>query len=328
MTLHSSKYIINILLVTILLGTRAVSAEALPPCQGSGLHMVVPAAPGGTTDLVGRLIANHLTRRSGLPVIIDNKAGGGGTIGAYIVAHAKPDGCMVLMGNIGSNAINYSLNKNINYGPQDFTPVTQVFAVPNVLEVNPALPVKNVSELIRLAKEKPGMLALANSGIGQSTHMTGELFRMATGINVITVPYKGNAPAVADLLAGHVQMMFDNVAVSQPHILAGELRALAVTSSKRVSALPDVPTMAEAGLEGFNVMAWFGLFYPARTPIEHVKWLQSEVASILKQDDVKKQIAEWSGEIGGDSPEEFQRYVNKEVALWQEVVTKSGITLP
>ena len=324
---YVAKRSVGALLVLLSAGSAMASA-LMPPCQNTGLRMVVPAAPGGTTDLIGRLIANHLTRRSGLPVVVDNKAGGGGTIGASNVAHAKADGCTVLMGNVGSNAINYSLNKKLNYGPQDFAPVTEVFAVPNVLVVNPAVPAKDVKELIRLAKDKPGALALANSGVGQSTHMTAELFRMETGIDVITVPYKGNAPAVSDLLGGQVQMMFDNVAVSQPHILAGKLRALAVTSSKRVAALPDVPTMAEAGMNGFNVVAWFGLFYPARTSSDHVTWLQTEVADILKQDDVKKQIAEWSGEMGGDTPEAFQRYVNKEVAQWQKVVEKAGITLP
>lgn len=324
---YVAKRSVGALLVLLSAGSAMASA-LMPPCQNTGLRMVVPAAPGGTTDLIGRLIANHLTRRSGLPVVVDNKAGGGGTIGASNVAHAKADGCTVLMGNVGSNAINYSLNKKLNYGPQDFAPVTEVFAVPNVLVVNPAVPAKDVKELIRLAKDKPGTLALANSGVGQSTHMTAELFRMETGIDVITVPYKGNAPAVSDLLGGQVQMMFDNVAVSQPHILAGKLRALAVTSSKRVAALPDVPTMAEAGMNGFNVVAWFGLFYPARTSSDHVTWLQTEVADILKQDEVKKQIAEWSGEMGGDTPEAFQRYVNKEVAQWQKVVEKAGITLP
>lgn len=324
---YVAKRSVGALLVLLSAGSAMASA-LMPPCQNTGLRMVVPAAPGGTTDLIGRLIANHLTRRSGLPVVVDNKAGGGGTIGASNVAHAKADGCTVLMGNVGSNAINYSLNKKLNYGPQDFAPVTEVFAVPNVLVVNPAVPAKDVKELIRLAKDKPGTLALANSGVGQSTHMTAELFRMETGIDVITVPYKGNAPAVSDLLGGQVQMMFDNVAVSQPHILAGKLRALAVTSSKRVAALPDVPTMAEAGMNGFNVVAWFGLFYPARTSSDHVTWLQTEVADILKQDDVKKQIAEWSGEMGGGTPEAFQRYVNKEVAQWQKVVEKAGITLP
>ena len=324
---YVAKRSVGALLVLLSAGSAMASA-LMPPCQSTGLRMVVPAAPGGTTDLIGRLIANHLTRRSGLPVVVDNKAGGGGTIGASNVAHAKADGCTVLMGNVGSNAINYSLNKKLNYGPQDFAPVTEVFAVPNVLVVNPAVPAKDVKELIRLAKDKPGTLALANSGVGQSTHMTAELFRMETGIDVITVPYKGNAPAVSDLLGGQVQMMFDNVAVSQPHILAGKLRALAVTSSKRVAALPDVPTMAEAGMNGFNVVAWFGLFYPARTSSDHVTWLQTEVADILKQDEVKKKIAEWSGEMGGDTPEAFQRYVNKEVAQWQKVVEKAGITLP
>ena len=317
------------LIAALLMTTMfSVHAQTAPPCTTTGLRMVVPAAPGGTTDLIGRLIANHLTRRSNMPIVVDNKAGGGGTIGASSVAHAKADGCTVLMGNVGSNAINYSLNKKLNYGPQNFAPVTEVFAVPNVLVVNPAVPARDVKGLIQLAKDKPGTLALANSGVGQSTHMTAELFRLETGIDVITVPYKGNAPAVADLLAGQVQMMFDIVAVSQPHILAGKLRALAVTSARRVPALPDVPTMAEAGMSGFNVVAWFGLFYPARTSAEQVNWMQSEVAEILKQDDVKKQISDWSGVVSGSSPEDFQRYVNKEVGQWQKVVDKAGITLP
>lgn len=306
----------------------AGGAVAAPVCQGSAMRMVVPAAPGGTTDLVGRLIANQINRRTGTPVVVENKAGGGGTIGASAVAHAKPDGCTMLMGNPGSNAINYALNKKLNYGTQDFSAVTQVFAVPNVLVLNPSVVAKDVKSLVRLAKEKPGTLALANSGVGQSTHMTGELFRLESGIDVITVPYKGNAPAVADLLAGQVHMMFDNVAVSLPHIQAGKLRALAVTSPKRVAALPDVPTMAEAGMAGFNVVAWFGLFYPTGTPSEHVKWLHTEVVDILKQDDVKKQIADWSGEPGGESPEAFQNYVIKEVTQWQKVVTAAGIKLP
>lgn len=301
---------------------------AMPACPGTSMRMVVPAAPGGTTDLVGRLVANHLARRAGTSVVVENKAGGGGTIGASGVAHARPDGCTVLMGNVGSNAINYALNKKLNYGPQDFAPVTQVFAVPNVLVVNPGVAAQDVKSLIRLAREKPGTLALANSGVGQSTHMTAELFRMETGIDVITVPYKGNAPAVADLLAGQVQMMFDNAAVSLPHIQAGKLRALAVTSAKRVEGLPGVPTMAEAGMEGFDVVAWFGLFYPARTPAAHVAWLQSEVAEILKQADVCRQIAEWSGEPGGEPAAAFQRYVDQEVRQWQKVVDTAGITLP
>ncbi|MDM9560861.1 Bug family tripartite tricarboxylate transporter substrate binding protein [Bordetella petrii] len=314
-------------LLGLLAGMGAAQASGMPACQGGGLRMVVPAAPGGTTDLVARLIADHLARRSGFPVVVENRAGGGGTIGAANVARAQADGCTVLMGNIGSNAINYALNKTLSYGPRDFAPVTQVFAVPNVLVVNPAVSATDVQSLIRLAKDRPGKLALANSGLGQSTHMTGELFRIRTGIDVITVPYKGNAPAVADLLAGQVHMMFDNVAVSQPHIQAGKLRALAVTSTRRVSALPDVPTMAEAGMEGFDVVAWFGLFYPAHTPPAHVRWLQSEIAGILQQDAVQQQIAEWGGEVGGELPDAFQRYVDKEVAQWQSVVDQAGITL-
>ncbi len=289
--------------------------------------MVVPAAPGGTTDLVGRLIAVNLAEKLGGSVIVENKSGGGGVIGAAQVATSSPDGCTMLMGNIGPNAINYSLNKSISYAPSDLQPVTSVFAVPNVLVVHPSVQAKDVQELIALARSQPGRLALANSGVGQSTHMTGEMFRLKTGVEVISVPYKGNAPAVADLLAGQVHMMFDNVAVSLPHIKDGRLKALAVTSSERAPGLPDVPTMAEAGLDGFDVVAWFGLFYPAKTDRRMVETLQQSVSEILQRDSVKNQILAWSGIPGGEPTADFEKYVAAEIQRWKEIVTAANLSV-
>ncbi|MBO9355949.1 tripartite tricarboxylate transporter substrate binding protein [Bordetella petrii] len=309
------------------MGAVLAAGTAAAQCPGGVQRMVVPAAAGGTTDLVARLIATRLAARQNAPVVVENKAGAGGTIGAAQVAAAKPDGCTMLMGNIGPNAINYSLHRSLAYAPADLIPVTDVFAVPNVLVVNPGVPADSVAQLVELARRQPGKLALANSGTGQSTHMTGEMFRLQTGIDVIQVPYKGNAPAVADLLAGQVQMMFDNVAVSLPHIKAGKLRALAVTSARRVEALPDVPTLAESGLAGFDVAAWFGLFCPAGTDAQRVAELQREVAAILQEPAVRRQIADWSGVPGGRTPAEFGRYVESEIGKWREVVRSAQLTV-
>jgi len=298
---------------------------AQPGCPGGTYRMIVPAAPGGTTDIVARLVATHLSERLAAPVVVENKAGAGGTIGAAQAAAAKPDGCTMLMGNVGPNAINYALYRQLSYRPEDLLPVIQVFAVPNVLVVHPSVPARTVRELVDLARSRPGELALASSGTGQSTHLSGEMFRAMTGIDVIHVPYKGNAPAVADLLAGQVKMMFDNVAVSLPFIKEGKLRALGVTSSQRVAELPEVPTLAESGLPGFDVVAWFGLFYPAGTDDAHVQALHRETAAILQRDDVRRQIARWSGVPGGEPPAEFQRYVQAEIAKWGKVVEDAGI---
>lgn len=303
------------------------SPGAAQACPGGAHRMIVPAAPGGTTDIVARVIAKHLSDRTGSPVVVENKAGAGGTIGAAQVALAKPDGCTMLMGNVGPNAINYSLNKHLSYTPADFEPVTDVFAVPNVLVVNPRVAAESVRQLVELAKQAPGTLALANSGTGQSTHMTAEMFRLKTGVDVIQVPYKGNAPAVADLVAGQVQMMFDNVAVSLPHIQAGKLRALAVTSRQRVASLPDVPTMAESGIAGFDVVAWFGLFYPAGTDAAAVAALHESVADILELPSLRRQVASWSGEPGGRTPAEFKRYVSEEIRKWEQVVESANLSI-
>lgn len=316
--------------VALLVGSAFIfqgAQASMPECPGGVYRMVVPAAAGGTTDLVGRLIATRLGERLGASVVVENRAGGGGTIGAAHVAAAKADGCTMLMGNIGPNAINYSLNKNLNYGPGDLQPVIRVFSVPNVLVVNPKVPARSVAELIELAKKQPGVLALANSGVGQSTHMTGEMFRLATDIDVISVPYKGNAPAVADLIGGQVHMMFDNAAVSLPHIQSGKLVALAVTSKQRVAALPDVPTMDESGLKGFDVAAWFGLFYPQGTDAKYVNGLNERVAQILRDEDVQKQIASWSGLPGGESVAEFSQFVEADVAKWARIVEAAKLSI-
>ncbi|WP_420995699.1 Bug family tripartite tricarboxylate transporter substrate binding protein [Cupriavidus sp. 30B13] len=291
------------------------------------VRLIVPAAAGGTTDIASRLVGKRLGEVLGQPVVVDNRAGGAGIIGAQALRQAAPDGYTLMMGNIGPNAINYGLYKQLPYRAEDFAPVTLVVSVPNVLVVNPKVPAKSVAELVALAKAEPGKLSFASSGTGQSVHLSGELFKKRTGIDIIHVPYKGAAPAVADLVAGQVTMMVDNLPSSMAQIQAGKLRALAVTSAARVPELPDVPTMKEAGLDDFQVTAWFGLVAPAGTPPALVSRLQKAVAAILAEPEVKARLAELGGMPGGDTPEHFAAFINAERVRWARVVKDTGIPL-
>src|SRR5438034_5972010 len=231
------------------------------------VRLVVPFPAGGTTDLLARAAAQKLSEAWGQQVIVDNRPGAAGNIGAELVAKAAPDGYTLLMGTVGTHAINASLYAKMPYDHvKDFAPVILVAGVPNVLVVNPSLPVHSVQELIAYAKANPGKLNFASSGSGTSIHLSGELFKVMTGVQMTHVPYKGSAPALQDLLGGQVQLMFDNLPPSLPQIKAGRLRALAVTSATRAPALPDVPTVAEAGLPGFEASSWFGVLAPAGTP--------------------------------------------------------------
>src|SRR5690349_12578544 len=231
------------------------------------IRLIVPFPPAGTTDILARAVAQKLSETWGQQVVVDNHPGAGGNIGSDIVAKASPDGYTLLMGTVGTHAINPSLYAKMPYDHvKDFAPVILVAGVPNVLVVNPALPVKSVQELIVYGKANPGKLNFASSGNGTSIHLSGELFKTMTGIQMTHVPYKGSSPALTDLIAGQVQLMFDNLPSSLQFIKAGKLRALAVTSLERSSALPDVPTLAESGLPGFEVSSWFGVLAPAGTP--------------------------------------------------------------
>ena len=289
------------------------------------IRLVVPFPPGGATDILARDVAQKLTESWGQAVVVDNRPGAGANIGTELVAKSAPDGYTLLMGTVGTHAINPSLYAKLPYDHvKDFAPVILVAGVPNVLVVNPALPVNSVAELIAYAKANPGKLNFASSGSGTSIHLSGELFKVMAGVEMVHVPYKGSAPAVQDLIGGQVQLMFDNLPPSLPQIKAGKLRALAVTSAARAPALPDVPTMAEAGLPGFEASSWFGILAPTGTPPAIVAKLNAEIAKWLATPEAKEKLAKQGANAAGGSPEDFAKHIAAETAKWAKVVKDSG----
>jgi tripartite-type tricarboxylate transporter receptor subunit TctC len=312
----------------ILLGALVALAAACAlaqPYPNKPIRMVVPYPPGGTTDILARDVGQVLTNVLGQSVVIDNRPGAAGNIGTDIVAKAAPDGYTLLMGTVNTHAINAGLYSKLPYDHiKDFTPVILVARVSNVLEVNPNVPVHTVADLIKLAKENPGKLNFASSGSGTSIHMSGELFKTMAGVDMVHVPYKGSAPAVADLVGGQVQLMFDNLPSSLQQIKGGKLRAIAVTSAQRSPALPDIPTIAESGLPGFEATSWFGVLAPAGTPPAIVNRLNAEIAKWLQSDSGKAQLLEQGALSAGGTPDEFAAYIRAETEKWAKVVKLSG----
>jgi len=301
----------------------AVYAQAVYPTKP--IRIVVPFPAGGTTDILARAVGQKLTETNGQPVLIDNRPGAGGNIGAELVAKSPPDGYTLLMGTVGTHAINPSLYAKMPYDHQkDFAPVILVAGVPNVLVINPSVPANSVQELIAYGKANPGKLNFASSGSGTSIHLAGELFKTMSGVQMTHIPYKGSAPAIADLLGGQVQIMFDNLPSALPQIKAGKLKALAVTSAQRATALPDVPTIAEAGLPGFEASSWFGLLAPAGTPKEVIAKLNTEVAKWLASPEAREKLAAQGAIAAGKTPEDFTQHIVAETAKWQKVVKESG----
>ena len=294
------------------------------------VRLVVPFAPAGTTDILARSIAPELSKVFGQSFIVDNKPGAGGNIGADSVAKSPPDGYHLLMGTVGTHAINAALYPKMSYDPvRDFIPITLVAGVPNVLVMNPAKAkaygIDNVADLIRYARANPGKLNMASSGNGTSIHLSGELFKSMTGTFMLHFPYRGSGPAVLDLVAGTMDLMFDNLPSALPQIKSGKLKALAVTSAQRSSALPDVPTVAEAGpVKGFDASSWFGLFAPAGTPPEIVARLQQETAHALQSPAVKERLVSQGAIPGGQPSADFARFVAAEAKKWAQVVKVSG----
>jgi len=313
-----------------LLGVSAFALAAIAGAQAPAyptkpIRLVVPFPAGGATDILAREVAKHLTDAWGQSVVVDNRPGAGGNIGSELVAKAAPDGYTLEMGTVGTHAINASLYSKMPYDHvRDFVPVILVAGVPNVLEVNPALPVNSVQELIAYAKANPGKLNFASSGSGTSIHLSGELFKVMAGVQMTHVPYKGSAPALQDLIGGQVQLMFDNLPPSLPQIKAGKLRALAVTSSVRAPALPDVPTIAESGLPGFEASSWFGILAPAGTPPAIIAKVNAEVSKWLASPEGKEKLAGIGANAAGGSPEDFTRHIQAETAKWAKVVKESG----
>ena len=294
------------------------------------VRIVVPFAPGGTTDILARVIAPELSKAFGQSFVVDNKGGAGGNIGAEIVAKSPGDGYTLLMGTVGTHGINKSLYGKLPYDPQkDFAPITLVAGVPNVMVMNARraqeLGIATVPDFIRYAKANPGRLNMASSGNGTSIHLAGELFKSRTGVFMTHIPYRGSGPALKDLLGGAVDVMFDNLPSAMPHIKSGGLKAFAVTSGVRSGALPDLPTVAEAGpLPGFEASSWFGLLAPAGTPADVVSRLQQETAKALAQPAVKERLLSQGAIPGGNTPAEFARLIDAEITKWAGVVKASG----
>jgi tripartite-type tricarboxylate transporter receptor subunit TctC len=289
------------------------------------IRLVVPFPAGGTTDILAREVGQRLSVTLGQPVVIDNRPGAAGNIGADLVAKSAADGYTLLMGTVGTHAINASLYAKMPYDHvKDFAPVILVAGVPNVLEVNPALPVNSVADLIKLAKAKPGQINFASSGSGTSIHLSGELFKTMAGVDMTHVPYKGSAPAITDLIGGQVQVMFDNLPSSLQHIKAGKLRAIAVTSAKRAPALPDVPTIAESGLPGFEASSWFGIVAPAGTPPAVIARINTDVNQWLQSSEAKEKLLAQGAIPTGGSPEQFATHIRAETDKWAKVVKASG----
>ncbi|MEO8310850.1 MAG: tripartite tricarboxylate transporter substrate binding protein [Caldimonas sp.] len=300
------------------------SAQAQSANAGKPMHIVVTFTPGGAPDILARLIGEKLSVAWNQPMLVDNKPGAGGNTGADSVAKAPPDGSTIVVGTVGTHAINGALYAKMPYDMvRDFTPVTLLATTPNLLVINNEVPAKTLAEFIALGKRE-GKMTFASSGSGTSIHVSGELFKTMTGIDMTHVPYKGRAVAIPDLLGGRVTMMFDNMPSSLPLVKDGKLRALGVTSAKRSAAAPDIPTLAEQGLAGFDAVSWFALFAPAGTPKPFVDRLQAEVKKILATPDVARKLADAGLEVVGSTPEELAAYQRAEIVKWAKVVKDSG----
>ncbi len=313
------------LLAALLACAACVASAQTYPAKA--VRVVVPYPAGGYYDLLARVIGAKLADTWGQPFVVENRVGANGIIGTDFVAKSPADGYTIMMGGIGPHGINPSMYPKLPYNPvRDFAPIIHVASAPNVLVVHPSVNAHSVSELIALARAKPGMLTFSSAGTGSSQHLSGELMKMIAHVNMTHVPYKGSAPAVTAVLAGEVTLLFGTMADVVEHVRGGKLRALAVTSARRIPILPDVPTMVEAGIPGYEATAWFGMLAPAGTPPDIVNKLNAEVNRVLKMPDVLARISQQgSAEIVGGSPAQFGDFIRAEVAKWAQVIKETGV---
>ena len=315
------------ILLVVLSGIALSAPVAAQTYPQKPVRFIIPLAPGGSVDIAARLLAQELSVTLGQQVTADNRAGGGGNIGAELAARAAPDGYTIVMGSSSNFGVNPSLYRNLPFDPiKDFEPVSLVSLAPNTLVVHPSIPARNVKELVALAKARPGSLNFASSGTGGSPHLAGELFKMVTETNVTHIAYKGTGQAMNDMLSGQVQMSFGTALALLPQIKAGKLRALAVTVRKRVSALPDVPTMAESGYPGIETTAWNGVLAPAETPGAIISRLNGDIARILSTPDMRQRFEAQGAEATPSSPAEFGQFIHDEIEKWGKVVKAAGLT--
>jgi tripartite-type tricarboxylate transporter receptor subunit TctC len=312
----------HIVLAFFLVGTANAQYPTKP------LRLVVPFAPGGSTDIFARLIAERVQGPLGQPVVVENRAGAAGNIGAEAVARSAPDGYTLLMATTGVMAINNALYKNMTYdAAKDLEPVLFVASITNVLIVAPDFPAKNVAQLIALAKKEPGKLSFASSGAGSSTHMSAELFKSLSGTDILHIPYKGSGQALPDLMSGRVSMMFENAPGAVSHIKAGKVRALAQTGSKRSASMPDLPTVAESGVPGYESLSWSGIAVPAGTPRAVVDRLNRDFNSILATAEMRQKLAEQGAETIGGPPEAFAQHIRAEREKWSRLIREKNIVV-
>ena len=309
--------------VVIVIGTtKRGIAQGYPD---KPIRLVCPSAPGGTTDYVARLVGQKLTEAWSKQVVVDDRPGAGGIIGTEMVARSAPDGYTLLLGSITTHAVNPALHPKLPFDPvKDFQPVSLVVSSPQLLAVHPSVPVKTVKDLIALAKANPGKLNYGSAGAGNSSHLVVELFKSITGINVTHVPYKGSGPATTAMVGGEVQMIITGVVALYPHVKSGRLRAIAVTSANRAAALPEVPTIAESGVPGFDVSSWFGVFLPARSPQPIVAKLNAEIRKMVQVPDVRQRLIDQGADPASNTPEQFAGFVKAEMLRWGKVVRDVG----
>ena len=305
------------------MGAGATWAQSYPV---KPVRYVIPFAAGTGNDIVGRLLTDRLTRLWGQQVIVDNRVGASGTIGAAYVAKSAPDGYTLVHGTASTHTINPILQKDLPYDAvRDFAPVAILMATPNIIVAHPTVPAANLKELIQLARSKPGALSYASNGTGTVSHMAGELLNLEAGIKLVHVPYKGAGQGIIEVLGGHVQLLIGAVATSLPHVTSGRLKALGVSSLQRAAAAPNVPTVAESGLPGFEVVQWFAIYAPAKTPREIVAKLNAEINRALNQPNVKSEFTRQGFDVDNKTPEEFARYMQAETVKWTKLIKAAGI---
>jgi tripartite-type tricarboxylate transporter receptor subunit TctC len=319
------KQVVNtfVLLSLILGATQAALAADTWPTRP--IRMIVAYPPGGGTDQVGRVMADQLTQHLGQNVILDNRGGATGNIGTELAARAVPDGYTLLMGNVAPNAVNVSLFKKLGFDPvKDFSPISLVAVTPNILVAHPSLPVKTVKDLLTLAKAKPGTLNFPSAGVGSSSHLAGELLKSLAKIDMVHVPFKGGGPALVAMISGEVQIMFATMPAAMPHVKSGKARPIAVTTAKRSLAMPELPTIAEAGVAGYEAATWYGLLAPAKTPKPIVDRLHAETVKILAGP-VRQRLEVQGFEPVGGTPAEFSAYIKAEIVKWAKVIKDANI---
>jgi tripartite-type tricarboxylate transporter receptor subunit TctC len=312
----------NALLAGALWWSATGSAQQYP---NRAIRFVVPYAPGGSTDIVARILAQKLSDAMGQQVVVDNRPGAGGSIGADVVAKSPPDGYTMVTAVTGIMAINQFLYRKLPFDPEkDLAPVTQVGSLPLILVVHPSLPAKNVREFIAIAKAKPGQLNYGSSGVGTATHMTTELFKSMAGVDLVHIPYKGSGQVMGDVIGGQLALIFDQIVSSLPHVQGGKLRMLAITSAKRFPSLPDLPTIAEAGVPGYESISWAGVAVPAGTPKEIIARLHAEIVKVLATSEIRERFLRDGIETVGSTPEQFTEHIRRERIKWAKVVRDSG----